>query len=61
MPKVRNIAPDPRVIPALGISVDVDEVFTVPQDFFDAHAWPEAIYEVVDDGSTPTKNDKEKV
>lgn len=47
MPKVRNIAPEPRTIPALGITVDVDEVFTVPQDFFDTHAWPEDIFEVI--------------
>jgi hypothetical protein len=49
MARVRNIAPEPRTIPALGISVDVDEVFEVPADFFAAHAWPEEIYEVVAD------------
>jgi hypothetical protein len=54
--QVRNIAPEPRTIPALGLSVDVDEVFTVPDDFFAAHAWPEEIYEVI---STPTKKNKE--
>lgn len=47
MPKVRNIAPEPRTIPALGISVDVDEVFTVSDEFFDSHAWPEDIFEVI--------------
>ena len=29
MARVRNIAPEPRTIPALGLSVDVDEVFDV--------------------------------
>ena len=53
MAQVRNIAPQPRTIPALGLSVDVDEVFDVPDDFFAAHAWPEELYEVI---STPTKN-----
>lgn len=57
MAQVRNIAPQERTIPALGIQVDVDEVFTVPDDFFEAHAWPEGLYEVI---STPTKKkDKE--
>lgn len=30
--KVRNISPEPRVIPFLGRTVDVDEVFDVPDD-----------------------------
>lgn len=55
MARVRNIAPEPRTIPALGLSVDVDEVFEVPNDFFESHAWPEDIYEVVDDGTATTK------
>jgi len=53
--QVRNIAPEPRTIPALGLSVDVDEVFTVPNDFFAAHAWPEDIYEVIADDTAPKK------
>ena len=58
MARVRNIAPEPRTIPALGVSVDVDEVFEVPNDFFAAHAWPEDIYEVIADDTT-TKKGKE--
>ena len=50
MPKVRNVADTARIIPAVGVVVDVDEVFDVPQDVFDAHAWPDEIYEVVDAG-----------
>jgi hypothetical protein len=31
--KVRNISPEPRFVPALGgLSVDVDELFDVPDD-----------------------------
>lgn len=52
MARVRNIAPQDRIIPALGISVGVDEVFTVDDEFFRTHAWPEDIYEVVDDATT---------
>jgi hypothetical protein len=59
MARVRNIAPEPRTIPALGLSVDVDEVFEVPNDFFAAHAWPEDLYEVIDDGDTATTQDEE--
>ena len=55
MAQVRNIAPEPRTIPALGLSVDVDEVFDVPDDFFAAHAWPEGIYEVIADDTAPKK------
>ena len=60
MARVRNIAPEPRTIPALGLSVDVDEVFEVPNDFFASHAWPEDIYEVIADDTATTKG-KEKV
>jgi hypothetical protein len=56
MARIRNLADEPRAIPSLGISVEVDEVFEVPDDFFDAHAWPEELYEVI---TTPTTK-KEK-
>ena len=59
MARVRNIAPEPRTIPALGLMVDVDEVFNVPDDFFATHAWPEELYEVIDDGDTTTTQDEE--
>lgn len=58
MARVRNIAPEDRTIPALGITVGVDEVFNVPDDFFAAHAWPEELYEVIDDGDTATKDEE---
>ena len=58
MARVRNIADEPRTIPALGLSVDVDEVFDVPDEFFAAHAWPDSIYEVIADDTT-TKKGKE--
>jgi hypothetical protein len=53
MPKVRNLAPEPRVI--LGRLVDVDEVFEVDVATFKNNAWPEDLYEVL----APTKKDKE--
>ena len=56
MAQVRDIAPEPRTIPALGIEVGVDEVFTVPDDFFITHAWPEELYEVIE---TPTTKESE--
>ena len=56
MAQVRNIAPERRTIPALGIEVDVDEVFTVDDEFFAAHAWPESLYEVIE---TPTTKESE--
>lgn len=56
MAQVRNIAPEPRTIPALGLSVDVDEVFQVPDEFFTAHEWPESLYEVIE---TPTTKESE--
>ena len=59
MPKVRNVAAEPRVIPAVGVVVGVDEVFDVPQDVFDAHAWPDAIYEIVDAGDGTTDEEVE--
>jgi len=46
MARIRNLAPEPRLI--LGQVVDTDEVFDVPDDLFASSAWPETIYEVVD-------------
>ena len=47
--KVRNIAPDARFIPALGITVAPDEVFTVPDSLVTNadEQFPPTIYEVV--------------
>ena len=42
--------PDPSPASVVnGLSVDVDEVFEVPDEFFAARAWPEEIYEVIED------------
>ena len=48
--KVRNIAATPRLIPALGRVVDVDEVFDVPDEFVTNadEQFPASIYEVID-------------
>lgn len=47
MAKLRNISPDEHEVPVLGRSVGVDEVVHVPDDVFEAHSWPDTIWQVV--------------
>ena len=56
MASVRFLGDEPHIVPVLDRIVEPDELVTVPDDVFAAHAWGD-LWEVVTD-STPTKDEE---
>lgn len=54
--RIRNLAPETRLVAPIGRAVEPDAVFDVPRDVFDRYEWPDELYAV----ETPRKTNKTK-
>lgn len=50
MAKLRNVSDSDLYLAPVGRAVVMDEVVEVPDDVFQAHAWPESLWAVVAPG-----------